>query len=159
QLVLLAVHRVVGQAEDAFLHQAEDAPAEVQAAIRDAPDQVTAQRLSVRLIEVLQTDEGGAGLLKDVADPLLLGEFGQSQGLFHKWDGVRRVGLAPLLIHPDLAGQLTGAVCSAADAVRGVADQLCRHENPSLYFSDVMGAGYFRSEERRVGRGGRGWWA
>src|SRR5699024_12207380 len=83
----------------------------------------------------------------------------QSQGLFHKWDGVRRVGLAPLLIHPDLAGQLTGAVCSAADAVRGVADQLCRHENPSLYFSDVMGAGYFRSEERRVGRGGRGWWA
>ena len=80
QLVLLAVHRVVGHAEDALLYEAEDAPAEVQAAIRDAPDQVTAQRLSVRLIEVLQTDEGGAGLLKDVADPLLLGEFGQSRG-------------------------------------------------------------------------------
>ena len=30
QLVLLAVHRVVGQAEDALLYEAEDAPAEVR---------------------------------------------------------------------------------------------------------------------------------
>ena len=75
QLVLLAVHRVVGQAEDSLLHKAENAAAEILASIRDAPDQIPAQSLSVRFVEILQSDESGAGLLKDVADPLLLRKF------------------------------------------------------------------------------------
>ena len=58
-----------------LLHKAENAAAEILASIRDAPDQIPAQSLSVRFVEILQSDESGAGLLKDVADPLLLRKF------------------------------------------------------------------------------------